>query len=272
MNVLLSAARDAFQAAQNRRAKGSLVTSPLHLTTDTQGETALHLAARFRQVSAMGLLLEYDSFFHRALQGSTIYGRLVDVQNKFGWTALHSAVDRAHRGAVSLLVHHDADVNAADIFGNTPMHLAARGIDHQILADLLTAKEAGVGAVNVQGRTPLHFASACVRPSAVSFLLNDGADVLAADVFKNQAIDVLGNLEACNPSEALNAGLCDDGRRPDMCPVTLGSKTELLETEMLLQVAVKNRNGTHLCLGPCTDPFQDNVPLGSRQMNNSVSS
>ena len=254
MNVILAAARLEFQQTSEDMEQPVFLTTPLHLATDTRGETALHVAARVGQVSAMQLMLEYDDYFHEQLQGATFFGRLVDVPNRFGWTALHAAVDGAHHGAVALLLRHKADVNTADIFENTPVHLAARGIDHRILHDLLAEKGVSVDAVNVKGRTALHFASACVRPSAVTSLLNHGADALAADKFKMEPIDVLGNVDVCTPEEATRKGLCDQERKHfDMCPVSLGDKNELLETRVVLQFATEKQNRTKPCLKPCQE-------------------
>jgi len=196
------------------------------------------------------------------------------VQNKFGWTALHAAVDRVHRGAVDLLLEHKANVNAADIFGNTPIHLASRGVDYTILHNLLTVEDSKTGSLNVEGRTPLHFAAACVRPSAVTSLLNAGADVWSADVYKKHPMDVLASSTVCNPEAAVNRGLCSiDKQRPDMCPLPLGNKTELVETKVLLQVAANQQNQTTPCFGPCNGDADFTSPSNaySEGSNRSVS-
>eukprot|EP00210_Caulerpa_lentillifera_P001155 g1112.t1 len=272
LKVLLSASLDSTM--WSRIAQGQR-SSPLHLATDTQGETALHLATRFRQVSAMKMLLDYDNLFHEGLRNeSTIYGKLADVQNKFGWTALHGAVDRAHRGAVDLLLENEANVNAADIFGNTPIHLASRGVDFTILYNLIKMKDSKTGSLNVDGRTPLHFAAACVRPSAATFLLNAGADVHSTDVYKKQPMDVLASRSVCNPEAAVSRGLCNISKqRPDMCPVTIGDKSELIETKVLLQVAENQRNKTKPCFGNCSgdEDFNSSNTVYSENTRQSMS-
>ncbi len=248
INILLAAAEAEFATSLIDTSNLAPIISPLHLTTDTFGEAALHLATRLRQISVMKQLLEYDASFREKRMPVSIYGQLVAVPNKLGWTALHLAVDRAHQGAVRLLLEHSANVNASDKFGNTPVHLAARGVDHRILLELLSVDGAAIETLNADVRSPLHFASACVRPSSVTSLLNAGADVSTTDANKRQPLDVLGSTELCNPPTAEEEGLCHlEDARPDMCPITLGTKNDLIETKRILQVALENQNKTHHC-------------------------
>lgn len=65
-------------------------------------------------------------------------------------------------------------------------------------------------------------------------------------------MDVLASSTVCNPEAAVSRGLCKiEIQRPDMCPLPLGNKTELIETRVLLQVAENRQNETRPCLGPC---------------------
>ena len=269
VTILLAAAEAELEASLIDMSNPMSSISPLHLTTDTWGDTALHLAARYRQVSVMKRLLEYDTSFREERTPASIYGQLVAIPNKFGWTALHLAVDRAHQGAVRLLLEHSANVHASDKFGNTPVHLAARGVDHRILLELLSVDATAAGTLNADVRSPLHFAAACVRPSSVRSLLNAGADVSTTDADKRQLLDVLGSVEVCNPPTVEEEGLChhaDD--RPDMCPIPLGTKNDLIETKRILQVALKNQNKTHHCGYSCNSVlYQNDAGFQQNQKN-----
>ncbi|GMH40553.1 hypothetical protein BSKO_08457 [Bryopsis sp. KO-2023] len=225
--------------------------SPAHLAADTRGETALHFAARFGHVSAMEQLLAYDENLRgKTSPGSAsgaIYGMLIDLPNKFGWTALHAGVDGQHYGSVALLLSHGASINAPDKFGNTPLHLAARRRDQRLVMKLLTVPDIDVAAVNGQGKTALHFAAGCVRPDVLAKLLDNGADALAQDKNARRPRDVLGDVDVCNPpyTYVQEGGLCGGGAKNntkifygDMCPVPPGLGTELHEADLLLRVAM----------------------------------
>ncbi|KAL8792024.1 MAG: hypothetical protein Q9195_005365 [Heterodermia aff. obscurata] len=83
-------------------------------TVDDSGSTPLHVAARACEESAVLTLLE------RA-------GAKTDFIDNCGATALHYAAQNRwdYSGIISSFAEHDADVNAADDLGLTPLHRAA---------------------------------------------------------------------------------------------------------------------------------------------------
>jgi glycerophosphodiester phosphodiesterase len=84
-----------------------------------QGETALHVAARFG----------HDESAKALLAGSTLHRTEVDIPEKtFGWTPLFIACVDGHVSMVRLLVEHGADADGADSDGWTAReHAALRG-------------------------------------------------------------------------------------------------------------------------------------------------
>jgi ankyrin repeat protein len=86
-----------------------------------------------------------------------------------------------------MLSEADADVDATDQKGKTPLHLAAkRGDKASIL--LLVKKRANVNAIDKEGNTPLLDLASCeARPfrSTVKFLVQSGAKVGMADNYGN---------------------------------------------------------------------------------------
>ncbi|KAF2866829.1 glycerophosphocholine phosphodiesteras-like protein Gde1 [Massariosphaeria phaeospora] len=86
---------------------------------DDQGETALHVAARFGHDECTKVLLE----------GSSVYKTEIDIPEKtFGWTPLFIACVDGHPSTVELLVKAGADVERADNSGWTAKeHAALRG-------------------------------------------------------------------------------------------------------------------------------------------------
>lgn len=46
----------------------------------------------------------------------------VNLLNKNGSSPLHIAVNKLHVDCVGLLIQHNCDINAQDIYGDTPLH------------------------------------------------------------------------------------------------------------------------------------------------------
>lgn len=86
---------------------------------DAQGDTALHVAARFGRVECATLLLEGSEF----QKASTEL-----CENTYGWTPLFIACVDGHLPIVDLLIEHGADLEKVDSSGwNAKEHAALRG-------------------------------------------------------------------------------------------------------------------------------------------------
>lgn len=99
-----------------------------------------------------------------------------------GWTPLFRPVMRAQKEMAELLLAYNADVNAQDIHGWTPLHCVAMGNPRQIeMAKLLLTHEANVNARDKNGLTPLDMASVTGHADIAALLLASKADVNARD-------------------------------------------------------------------------------------------
>jgi len=105
-------------------------------------------------------------------------------KDAFGGTLMGEAASFGNKGVVQLLLASHADVNAsADGFHDTPLHCAAAN-GHRDMAEALLAHGANVNAENMFGETPLHLAADTGSKGfkeVAEFLLAHGADVNAKD-------------------------------------------------------------------------------------------
>ena len=103
--------------------------------------------------------------------------------------ALHIAARNGDIQAVQLLVDCGADVNALNGCGQTPLHTAAGGEkDCPELCSILLKHNAKIDAVDKDGNQPLHVACEAALTSTVQHLLDCNADVLATNNFYQTAL------------------------------------------------------------------------------------
>lgn len=75
-----------------------------------------------------------------------------------GWTVLHSAVNRGRKKIANLLLRNGANVDAANIYGETPLHWTTVN-GYERIAQLLLSSGANVNSMTVYYRTPLHWSA-----------------------------------------------------------------------------------------------------------------
>jgi len=102
----------------------------------------------------------------------------VNYQNcNEGTTALGAAVISGYSNIVKYLVEHGADVNLANLRGETPLHLAVLGSDNGVdIISFLLNEGSWIEIEDECGDTPLMYATREEIPQAVEVLLMHGAD------------------------------------------------------------------------------------------------
>uniref|UniRef100_A0A8D0CQ79 Ankyrin repeat domain 52 n=1 Tax=Sander lucioperca TaxID=283035 RepID=A0A8D0CQ79_SANLU len=147
----------------NGEQSADIIDSP-----DTQGQTALMLAALGRHTDCVHILLEK--------------GAKADAADKKGFTALHRAAMLGSEDCVSALLEHGASALCRDSQGRTPLHLVASRGHTELLRTLLKAamKADPLDSIlDYRGYTPAHWAAHHGREGCLHILLEN-------NLFSNQ--------------------------------------------------------------------------------------
>ena len=131
---------------------------------DSQGMTALMLAASFNRRDIASLLLER--------------GADLEARDMFGFTTLmYTAQANPEPEIISFLLQKGANVNAKSKTDLTPLMVAANNAhtDPKVIS-LLLAADADINAEDNDGFTPLIWAAISSTPDMVSALLKAGAN------------------------------------------------------------------------------------------------
>ena len=128
----------------------------------SEGDTALHLAARQGHRRIVKLLLSLKAF--------------VNVPNALGAMPLHYATISGHKAVVVTLLEHGAELEVQDTQRRTVLHEAALG-GHEDLVKFFIAKKMRVNAKDQQGNTPLHDAASIGSKPSAEALVAAGAEL-----------------------------------------------------------------------------------------------
>ncbi|XP_071864941.1 no mechanoreceptor potential C isoform X2 [Bombus fervidus] len=128
--------------------------------TTTKGDSALHLAARRRDIDMVRILVDY--------------GATVDMQNGDGQTALHIASAEGDETLVKYFYGVRASASITDHQDRTPMHLAAEN-GHASIIELLADKfKASIFERTKDGSTLMHIASLNGHSECATMLFKKG--------------------------------------------------------------------------------------------------
>ncbi|TET06575.1 hypothetical protein E3J79_01365, partial [Candidatus Dependentiae bacterium] len=106
----------------------------------------------------------------------------VNVADDYGYTPLHLAVIKGHEPIIELLLEKGANVNVVNQFCYTPLHLAVIKGNHTIVTLLFVkGKGAKVNVVDWFSDTPLHCATKKNHKVITAFLLDVGANINAVN-------------------------------------------------------------------------------------------
>ena len=140
----------------------SLIKNGCNINARTNcGKTILHLA------SMKGL-----QQMSRILIGE---GADLNAKDINGYTPLHFAIMYEQIHTASVLIKHGSNVQSSCNSENTPLHMAcARSLE---LSRLLIDNDADINAMNVKGQTPIRFAISTNQFQVVNKLAKEGASI-----------------------------------------------------------------------------------------------
>eukprot|EP00257_Ricinus_communis_P023414 XP_015583393.1 ankyrin repeat-containing protein NPR4 isoform X1 [Ricinus communis] len=130
------------------------------LQINADGDTLLHIAARYGHLDIVKLLIEHTRAQHQDLESAgEAVRQMLRMTNKSKETALHEAARNDHPDLVELLIEQDPDfVHSSNDFGETPLYLASeRGHLEVVVIMLKACTSLAYGGPN--GKTALHAAA-----------------------------------------------------------------------------------------------------------------
>lgn len=214
----------------------------LNAQTDSTGETALHLAARFSRQDAGKVMLDA--------------GADTNVQDRLGRTPLHTAIAADALGVFQTLLRcRQTDIDARMHDGSTPLILASR-LPVLNMVEELVACGADIGATDKRGKSALHWAAAVNNVPAMKTLLSHGANKDLQDKRDQTALFLAareGSYEAvCLLLEhQVNRELCDHvGHQPRHAARERGHRDIQRLLEECSQIVNRNTPATPLVGAP----------------------
>lgn len=113
-------------------------------------------------------------------KGANVHDRTREVAG-LNRTPLHWAAAFGNAEIVKLLLDHNADVNARDEYGATPLHASSEDPDASLrVAQILVSRGADVNAKNTHGFTTLHYH--IMNIETARFLISKGTEINGRDV------------------------------------------------------------------------------------------
>ena len=180
-----SAIHDAARKGDVKKIQALLASDPkLVADKDGDGDTPLHVAAKFGQLEAAQALVAAGADVNiKNTEAPFLPGDLWDVIGSSN-----------HKDPVELLRVHG--VNTEDNKnGYTPLDLAAFSVHYMPMVKFLIDKGADVNAKSAAGATPLFWAVLRQQRDEVQYLVDHGADVNATDAYGDTILDMILHLQ-----------------------------------------------------------------------------
>lgn len=221
------------------------------------GTTALHAAA----ASGLSLIVKRLLKLPKTFEGSAN-----KLKDNYGLTALHCAALNGDAKVVEELLgfdgKHPCNVNAQDMMGKTPTHIAAEK-GHTECVKYMLEEGADPNVIDKRGMTPVHYAAMKGFDECVMCMLTKGVDPNVTDVYgrtilhvaaengkDSVALDLL-SLYLTKDRHEIRAHATDKVGRTPMHLAALNGHVDLVQTLRVFKVdpnAKDNRGKTAMDL------------------------
>jgi ankyrin repeat protein len=131
------------------------------------GQTASHVSARINNVGGITALAQH--------------GADLNIKDHVGKTPLIDSVVTKHPDITHVLLQFPVAIDAGDNYGNTALHYAAQQQNASQLIQSLVDHHANINSKNIYGETPLHLAAHANNLDAVKALVLNHADLTIKD-------------------------------------------------------------------------------------------
>ena len=206
-------------------------SADLNITDGTYGDTCLHKAVR------QGCSTE-------VVQAIIDHGADVNATNKNNKTALMKACYNKHEGAINVLLNASADLNIADMYGETCLHKAVRqGCSTEVVQAIID-HGADVNATNKENETPLTMACIGKHEGATNVLLNASADPNITDTYGDTCLQEAVR-HRCN-TEVVQA-IIDHG-------ADVNTTNKKNTTALMIACSNSHEDAVHVLLNATADP------------------
>lgn len=226
----------------------AFVIQPVGEVRDIKGQTIVHYFIKTEDIDGIALCIERElaldiadnngdtplalayenksSAVSAALAAALILSEVTPIQGEFAYfentvltrnarqvfddeqTGLHLAVLADHAGIAEYLIACDALLNAQDVAGAAPLHLAVRHGKTELVKILLEAG-ADVNACDSTLKTPLLITAPKDKQEEIySLLLANDADASVQDLFGDNALHIatMGNMSTAIITKLINCG------------------------------------------------------------------
>ncbi|MGL9761743.1 MAG: ankyrin repeat domain-containing protein [Wolbachia sp.] len=181
-NINLKVVEYLIEKGADLKAKDSNGKTPLDLATGKNCTNTIESLKQAQSDLDKKLLTAVQDDDLNKVKGLVSRGAGLDTKGSNDWTLLHFAAFSDKFDIVKFLFDKNANIKAKDVYGNTPLHVAAQYDSKLEIVEFLLDKNASsINDVNNNGSTPLHIAIQGNKPSTVKLLLNRGASIKVKD-------------------------------------------------------------------------------------------
>ncbi|XP_022786816.1 serine/threonine-protein phosphatase 6 regulatory ankyrin repeat subunit A-like isoform X3 [Stylophora pistillata] len=166
--------------------------TPLNRTSVKNGMTAIHVAALYGQTEVVQEFLTRAPYSATLVSERPVLADGEDEDDDYGFTSLHLAAQNGDNTLVRAITNHPGvRVDSVTVkAGRTALHIASMEGHIEVASTLISKASVLLQLMDNDGRTSLHLASANGHRELLTILIGQGADIDAQDNMGNTALHI----------------------------------------------------------------------------------